>query len=156
MAKAQSHRPPDLLRRHPREDGERENRGDTAQEANPVRGVCGSRGGHETADARDVRGTRGGCGFRGGTRERMDGVSSGRPPSFRHPPRQVDDRSPGRGGMAQDGKTRGNFFMTKWIAAERARAALRHAVICPNVTERTKERVAQSKRARTGLLATVD
>ena len=46
--------------------------------------------------------------------------------------------------------------MTKWIAAERARAALRHAAICPNVTERTKERVAQSKRARTGLLATVD
>ena len=46
--------------------------------------------------------------------------------------------------------------MTKWIAAERARAALRHAVICPNVTERTKERVAQSKRARTSLLAAVD
>ena len=48
------------------------------------------------------------------------------------------------------------FFMTKWIAAERARAGLRHAVICPNVTGRTKERVAQSKRARTGLLAAVD
>ena len=48
------------------------------------------------------------------------------------------------------------FFMTKLIAAERARAALRHAAICPNVTGRTKERVAQSKRARTGLLATVD
>ena len=48
------------------------------------------------------------------------------------------------------------FFITKWIAAERARAALRHAAICPNVTGRTKERVAQSKRARTGLLAVVD
>ena len=49
------------------------------------------------------------------------------------------------------------FFMTKWIAAERARAALRHAaIICPNGTGRTKERVAQRKRARTGLLATVD
>ena len=46
--------------------------------------------------------------------------------------------------------------MMKWIAAEGARAALQHAVICPNVTGRTKERVAQSKRARTGLLATVD
>ena len=42
------------------------------------------------------------------------------------------------------------FFMTKWIAAERARVALRHAAICPNVTGRTKERVAQSKRVRTG------
>ena len=47
-------------------------------------------------------------------------------------------------------------FMTRWIAAERARAALRHAETCPNVTGRTKERVAQSKRARTGLLATID
>ena len=47
-------------------------------------------------------------------------------------------------------------FMTRWIAAERARAALRHAETCPNVTGRTKGRVAQSKRARTGLLATID
>ena len=48
------------------------------------------------------------------------------------------------------------LFMTKRIAEERARAALRHAVVSPNVTGRTKERVAQSKRARTGLLATID
>ena len=48
------------------------------------------------------------------------------------------------------------FFMTKWIAARKARAALRHAVICPNVTGSTKERVAQSKHARTDLLPTVD
>ena len=47
-------------------------------------------------------------------------------------------------------------FMTRWIAAERARAALRHAETCPNVTGRTNERVTQSKRARTGLLATID
>ena len=47
-------------------------------------------------------------------------------------------------------------FMTNWIAVERARAALRRAETCPNVTGRTKERVAQSKRARTALLATID
>ena len=46
--------------------------------------------------------------------------------------------------------------MTRWIAAERARAALRHVVVSPNVTGKTKERVAQSKLARTGLLATID
>ena len=46
-------------------------------------------------------------------------------------------------------------FMTKWIAAERARAALRHAETRPNGTGRTKERVAQSKRACTGLLEAV-
>ena len=46
--------------------------------------------------------------------------------------------------------------MAKWIAAAKARAGLRHAVICPNVTGRTKERIAQSKRARAGSLALVD
>ena len=47
-------------------------------------------------------------------------------------------------------------FMGKWIAAEEARAGLRHAVVCPNVTGRTKERIAQNKRARAGLLALID
>ena len=46
--------------------------------------------------------------------------------------------------------------MAKLIAAEKARAGLRHAVVCPNVTGRTKERIAQSKRARAGSLALVD
>ena len=49
-----------------------------------------------------------------------------------------------------------DHFMAKWIAAEKTKAGLRHAVVCPNVTERTKERIAQSKRARAGLLALVD
>ena len=44
-------------------------------------------------------------------------------------------------------------FMAKWIAAEKARAGLRHAVVYPNVTGRAKERIAQSKRARAGSLA---
>ena len=47
-------------------------------------------------------------------------------------------------------------FMAKWIAAEEARAGLGHAVVCPNVTGRTKERIAQSKRARAGSLALID
>ena len=47
-------------------------------------------------------------------------------------------------------------FMAKWIAAEGARARLRHVVVCPNVTGRTKERISQSKRARAGSLALVD
>ena len=38
-------------------------------------------------------------------------------------------------------------FMAKWIAAEKANAGLRHVVVRPNVTGRTKERMAQSKRA---------
>ena len=47
-------------------------------------------------------------------------------------------------------------FMAKWIAAEKARARLRHPVVCLNVTGRIKERIVQSKRACTGSLAIVD
>ena len=47
-------------------------------------------------------------------------------------------------------------FMAKLIAAEKAKAGLRHAVACPNVTGRTKERIAQSKQVRAGSLAIVD
>ena len=45
--------------------------------------------------------------------------------------------------------------MARWIAAEKVRAGLRHAVVCPNVTIRTKERIAQSKRARAGSVAII-
>ena len=48
--------------------------------------------------------------------------------------------------------------MAKRIAAEKDRAGLRNAAVCPNVTGRTKNRVvvAQSKRARAGSFAIVD
>ena len=46
--------------------------------------------------------------------------------------------------------------MAKWIVAEKAKAKLRHAVVCTNVAGRTKKRIAQSKRARAGSLALVD
>ena len=63
--------------------------------------------------------------------------------------RPVDDCSPGRGGMAQNSGTRAEHFMTKWIAAEKAKkAGLRHTIVSPSVTGRTKKRIAQSKRAR--------
>ena len=90
----------------------------------------------------------------------MGEVSPGRPQSFRYQRRPVDDCSPGYGEgewgkTAEQGVER---FMAKWIAAEKARAGLRHAyaVVRPNVTGRTKERIAQSKRARAGSLAIVD
>ena len=46
--------------------------------------------------------------------------------------------------------------MAKLIAAEKVRTRLRHAVVCPNVTGRTKERIVQSKQARAGSFALVD
>ena len=48
-------------------------------------------------------------------------------------------------------------FTARWIIAEKPKAGLRHAVVCPNVTGRTKKRIiAQSKRTRAGSLALVD
>ena len=46
--------------------------------------------------------------------------------------------------------------MVTCIVAEKTKAGLRHAVVCPNVTGRTKKRIAQNKRARAGSLALVD
>ena len=45
--------------------------------------------------------------------------------------------------------------MAIYIAAEKFRIGLRHAAVCPNVTGRTKERIAQHKRARAGSLAII-
>ena len=47
-------------------------------------------------------------------------------------------------------------FRAKWIAAEKTRARLRHAAVCPNVTGKTNEMIAQSKQARAGSIALVD
>ena len=47
-------------------------------------------------------------------------------------------------------------FMAKWIASEKVRAGLRHAVVCPNVRGRTKNRIAQSTRVPADSLAIVD
>ena len=47
-------------------------------------------------------------------------------------------------------------FMAKLVVEAKPKAGLRHAVVYPNVTGRTKERIAQSKRARAGSLALVD
>ena len=46
--------------------------------------------------------------------------------------------------------------MAKLIVTEKAKAGLRHAVVCLNATGRTKERITQIKRARAGSLALVD
>ena len=59
--------------------------------------------------------------------------------------------------MAQDGGTSGGTFHGEMDRCrEKARAGLWHAVVCPNVTGRTKEKIAQSKQARAGSLAKVD
>ena len=60
------------------------------------------------------------------------------------------------GGWRRTAEQGAAHFMVKWIAAEEARAGLRHAVVGPDVTGMAKERIAQSKRARAGSLSLVD
>ena len=68
----------------------------------------------------------------------------------------VNDCSPGGGGMVQNGRTGDRIFHGKIDRCRKTKAGLRHAVVCPNVTGRTEERIAQSKRTRAGSLALVD
>ena len=105
---------------------------------------------------RDVRRIGGGRGLCGGPEKRVDGVFPGRPQSFRHQRRPVDNSAQDEGEWRRTAEQGAEHFMAKWIAAEGARAGLRYAVVCLNVTGRTIERIAQNKRARAGSLAVVD
>ena len=105
---------------------------------------------------RDVQRIGGGRGLCGGPGKRVDEVFPGRPHSFRYRRRPVDDCSPGRGEWRRTAEQGAEHFMAKLIAVEKVKAGLRHAVVCPSVTWRTKKRIAQSKRARAGSLALVD
>ena len=86
------------------------------------------------------------------------GLLPGRPHSFRHQRRPVDDCSPGRGGMAQNGKTRGGAFHggIGRSLQRKPRPDYGSTVVCPSMTRRTNERIIQSKRARAGSFALVD
>ena len=86
----------------------------------------------------------------------MNGVFPGRSQSLRHQRRPLDDSSPGRGGMAQDGETRGGTFHGE---IDRFRESHGWTTACSRMPEHDgkdqKERIAQNKRARAGSLATV-
>ena len=88
----------------------------------------------------------------------MDRVFSGRPlTAFGINAHQCTTAAQDEGEWRRTAEHGVERFMAKWIAAERAKAGLRqHAVVCPNVTGRAKERIAQRKRARAGSLAIVD
>ena len=122
------------------------------------RRISGAHGGYETAEVRGVRRNGGGRGLCRGARKKsgwgvswtISELSASTPTSGRLQPRTRGN------GAERNGRARGGtFFMAKWIVAEKTRAGLRHVVVCPNVTGRTK-RTAQSKRARAGSLALVD
>ena len=89
----------------------------------------------------------------------MDGVFPGRSQSFRINADHWTTAAQDEGEWRRTAEQGAEHFMAKWIVAEKTKAGLRHAVavVCPNVTGRTKKRIAQkSKRARAGSLALVD
>ena len=98
----------------------------------------------------------GGAGCVGGAGKRVDGVSPGRFQRFWYQRRPVDDCSPDEREWRKTTEQGTESFTAKWIAAEKARARLRHAVVYPNVTGRTKERIAESKNYCAVSLAIVD
>ena len=62
---------------------------------------------------RDVQRIVGWHGLYGGPGKIINGVFPGRPQSFRHQCRPVDERSPGRGGMSRTAEQGAEHSMTK-------------------------------------------
>ena len=147
LAKAQSRRPPDFLSGHACQDGKGEHRGDFTQKADLVCGICGAHGGYETAEVRDVRRNGGGRGLRGGPGKRVMICFLDDLRAFGINADQWIAAAQDGAGWRRTTEQGVGHFMAKWIVAEKAEAGLRHAMVCPNVTGRTKEKIAQKKAA---------
>ena len=82
---------------------------------------------------RDVRTPGERRGLRGGAGKREDGVFPGPTQSFWYQRRPVDDCSPGRGGTAQDGGTKGGTFHGEM---NRCWESQGWTTTCSNITKR--------------------
>ena len=116
----------------------------------------GAYGGHETAEVRDVRRTGGGRGLRVGAGKRVDGCLLDDIRAFGINANQWTTATQDEREWCKMAEQETERFMVKWIAAEKTRAGLRHAVVFPNVSGMTKERIAQRTRVRAGSLAILD
>ena len=93
-----------------------------------------------------------GSGLCWGPEKRVDGVFPGRPQSFRHQRRLVDDCSPGREAMTQNGRTRGGTFHGKM---DRCRKKQGWTTACSGMPKRdgTDQGEESSKQAGSGWFA---
>ena len=105
---------------------------------------------------RNVRRNGGGRGLRGGQEKEWMGCFLDDLRAFGINADQWTTAAQDEGGWRRTAEQGAEHFMANLIVAERTKAGLRHALVCPNVTGRTKKRIAQSKRARAGSLALVD
>ena len=111
--------------------------------------------GHHTISTAEVRDVRriigGGCGLCGGQEKEwimgrfLDDLRAFGINAYQWTTTAQDDEEKWRRTVEQGAER----LMAKLIAAERIRAGLlrQHAVVCPNVTGRTKERIHQRKQA---------
>ena len=104
---------------------------------------------------RNVRRIGGGGGLREGQEKEWIGCFLDDLRAFGINPDQWTTAAQDEGEWRRTAEKGAECFMAKWIAAEKGRAGLRHAVVRLNVTGRTKERIAQSKRTRAGSPAIV-
>ena len=126
------------------------------QEADFVCGICGAYGGYETAEVRDVRRNGGGVGCVGGQEKEWMGCFLDDLRAFGINADQWTTTAQHEEEWRRTAEQGAEYFMAKWIVAEKTKVGLRHAVVCPNVTGRTKKRIPERKRALAGSLALVD
>ena len=87
----------------------------------------------------------GGAGYVGGPKKDWIGCFLDNLGSFGIKSDQWTTAAQNEGKWRRTSKQGAERFMAKRIAGEKARARLQRAVVCPNVTRRAKERMAQSK-----------
>ena len=105
-------------------------------------------------DVRRIGGERGLCGV---PRKRVDRMFPGRPQSFRHQRRPVDDCNLGRRGMTQSSGTRGGTFHGEMnLCRESQGWTTAYSGMSERDGKDQGEDIAQNKRARAGSLALVD
>ena len=108
--------------------------------------MCGAHGGLKTAEVHDVRRANRGRGLGGEAGKRLDGVCVCPGPCFRAFCINADQWTTVvrvEGEWRKTVEQVAERSVAKWIAAEKARAEPRHAVVCPNV-ERLKQAVCSS------------
>ena len=108
--------------------------------------MCGAHGEHETAKVRDVKEIGGERGLRGrGPRKEWMSCLLNDLKVFGINADQWTTAAQDGEGWCKTVDQGTERFEAKWIAAEKARAGLRHAIVRPNVTGTTKETIAQSR-----------
>ena len=112
--------------------GKCEHRGDYTLEADLDRGICGAHGEPVTTEVCDVRRTGGGRGLRRGQEKEWMACYLDDLRAFGINVDQWTTAAQDEGEWRKTAEQGAERFMAKWIAAEKFRAGILYAVVCPN------------------------